>query len=73
MEYNIQDLSKEDFNRLGGVLLNVCRDYEPWADMMMLSGAGDPDVHNFPFDLDEIESIGIAVVDREDSNAGLLG
>ena len=66
MEFNIQDLSKEDLSRLKGVLFNVCRDSEPWADMMLLGGAGDLGDENFPLNLEEIESIDISVVGREE-------
>ena len=67
MEFNIQDLSKEDLTRLKGVLLGSCRDYEPWADMMVLGGAGDPGADGFPYDLDEIERIDITLEGREGS------
>jgi hypothetical protein len=69
MKLNLKDLSKEDLNRLKGVLLTVCRDYEPWADMMMLGGAGDPGADGFPLDPDEVESIEITLVRREESAA----
>ncbi|MGO8943500.1 MAG: hypothetical protein ACLQJ7_07480 [Syntrophobacteraceae bacterium] len=65
MEFNIQDLKKEDLNHLKRIMLTQCRDYEPWADMMMLGGAGDPGTDRFPLDLDEIESINITVGNEE--------
>jgi hypothetical protein len=69
MKFNLNDLSKEDLSRLKGVLLTVCRDYEPWADMMMLGGAGDPGADGFPLDPDEVESIEITLVRRQESGA----
>ena len=73
MEFNVQDLSKEDLGKLKGVLLNVCRDYEPWADMMNLGGAGDAGADGFPFNIDEIERIDITVEGREGPQASLSG
>ena len=64
MEFNIKDLSEEDLNRLKWKMLTACRDYEPWADLMMLSGAESPGAL-FPLDLEEIESINISFVGRE--------
>jgi hypothetical protein len=61
MEFNIQDLSKEDLDRLEGLLWTASQQYEPWADMMMLGGAGDPGVDSFPLDLDQIERIDVTV------------
>ena len=61
MEFNIQDLRKEDLDRLEGLLWTASQNYEPWADMMMLGGAGDPDVASFPLDLDQVERIDISV------------
>jgi len=65
MEFNLQNLSKEDLSNLKRRLLTVAQDYEPWADMMFLGGAGDPGVDRFPLDLDEIERIDISFVGRE--------
>ena len=70
MEFNIQDLSKEELSALKRKLLTVCRDYEPWADMMMLGGAGDPGVDHFPLDLEEIESIDITSVRSQEPITG---
>jgi hypothetical protein len=61
MEFNIQDLSKEDLDRLERLMWMASQNYEPWADMMMLGGAGDPGVASFPLDLDQIERIDITV------------
>ena len=66
MEFNIKDLSPEDLNRLKRKMLTVCRDYEPWADAMLLGGAGDLGVGDFPLNLEEIESINISMVGREE-------
>ncbi len=54
MEFNIEDLSKLDVR-----VSTVCRDYEPWADMMYWSGGGDHGVYDFPLDLDQVERIDI--------------
>ena len=59
MEFNIQDLSKEDLDRLERLMWMASQSYEPWADMMMLGGAGDPGVDSFPLDLDQVERIEI--------------
>lgn len=67
MGLNIQDLNKETLKDAKRVLLTICSDYEPWADFMMLGGAGDPGVDHFPLDLfsGEIESIDITMAGRE--------
>ena len=70
MEFNIRDLSKEKLSDLKRKLLTVCGEYEPWADMMLLSGAGDPGVDHFPLDLEEIESIDITMVGSQDPITG---
>jgi len=61
MKINVKDLNPQDLNRLKERLLGACRDYEPWADMMMLGGAGDFGAYDFPLDLDQIETISIDV------------
>lgn len=61
MEFNIKDLSKEDLDRLEWLMWAASQNYEPWADMMMLGGAGDPGVDSFPLDLDQVERIDITV------------
>lgn len=61
MELNIRDLSKEDLDRMEELLWTASQQYEPWADMMMLGGAGDPGVTSFPLDLDQVERIDITV------------
>jgi hypothetical protein len=55
----IKDLSPEALNNLRERLLSVARDYEPWADMMLLGGAGDNGPYDFPFALDQVERIDI--------------
>jgi hypothetical protein len=64
---DIKDLSKEDLIKIKGTMLGICRDYEPWADMMMLGGAGDGGVDHFPLDLfsEEIETITVTRQRRE--------
>jgi len=64
MEFNIENMSKEDLSRLKGYLLTACRDYEPWADMMYWSGGGDHGVYDFPLDPDQIERIDITRIER---------
>jgi hypothetical protein len=64
MEFNIENMSKEDMDRLKGFLLKACRDYEPWADMMYWSGGGDHGVYDFPLDPNQIERIDITRVER---------
>lgn len=67
LELKWKDLSDEDRDRLKRIMLTKCRDYEPWADMMMLGGAGDGGVDHFPLDLfsEEIETITITRQGRE--------
>ncbi|MDY0038685.1 MAG: hypothetical protein RBS57_00120 [Desulforhabdus sp.] len=61
MEFTLESLAenvgKEGLKRLETVLWALHDSYEPWADMMMLGGAGDGGVDHFPLNLDEIESI----------------
>ncbi len=64
MEFNIKDLNEEQLERVKRALLLVCQDYEPWADMMNLGGAGDPGSENFPFNIDDLETITIDVKKR---------
>jgi hypothetical protein len=64
MEFNIENMSKEDLSRLKGLLLTACRDYEPWADMMYWSGGGDHGVYDFPLNPDQIERIDITRMER---------
>jgi hypothetical protein len=59
------ELKMEDLAKLKGRLLTVCREYEPWADMMYWSGGGDHGVHDFPLDINQIERIDITVAARE--------
>jgi hypothetical protein len=65
MEINFQDLSAEALDHLKERLLTIARDYEPWADGIHLSGAGDPGGGQFPFGLDEVERIDISMVGEE--------
>jgi len=65
MEFDTRDLSKEDSDRLEELLWTASQQYEPWADMMMLGGAGDPGVTSFPLDLDQVERIDITVGGEE--------
>jgi hypothetical protein len=53
------DIRIEDLSKLGLRVSTVCRDYEPWADMMYWSGGGDHGVYDFPLDLDQVERIDI--------------
>lgn len=62
MELNIEDLDK-----VKGVLLTSCRDFEPWADLMYWAGSGDAGPYDFPFDLDAVERIDISFVSPEGS------
>ena len=59
MEFNIEDLSK-----LNVRVSTVCRDYEPWADMMYWSGGGDHGAYDFPLDPNQIERIDITRIER---------
>lgn len=59
MELNFHDMSDKRVNEIKRAMLTVCQDYEPWADMMHLSGAGDLGVYDFPLNLEEIERIDI--------------
>ena len=61
MGIELKYLSEEALNHLRERLLTVARDYEPWADMMMLGGAGDLGPYDFPFDLDQVERIDITM------------
>ena len=54
MEINIEDLSKLQVR-----VSTICRDYEPWADIMYWSGGGDHGVDHLPLDLDQVERIEI--------------
>jgi hypothetical protein len=51
------EMSSECKDRLVDRLLTVCRDYEPWADMMYWSGGGDHGVYDFPLDFNQVEKI----------------
>lgn len=65
MEFNLQNLSQEDLDKLELIMLRMCQNREPWADMMMLGGAGDGGYDHFPLDLEHIESIDITVSGSE--------
>lgn len=65
MEFNLENLSQEDLDKLELMMLRMCHNREPWADMMMLGGASDGGYDDFPLDLEQIESIDISVLDRE--------
>ncbi|MEW6666608.1 MAG: hypothetical protein AB1512_15485 [Thermodesulfobacteriota bacterium] len=59
---SIRDLKKEDLDRVEEVLFNASWNFEPWADMMFLGGAGgNPGTDSFPLDLDQVERIDITV------------
>ncbi len=66
MERTIKDLSKEELDKLEWIMLHACANSDPWADMMFLGGAGDEDATAFPLNLDEVESIDISFVKREE-------
>lgn len=59
---SIEDLSKEELDKLEWIMFHACPSNDPWADMMYLGGAGDPGIDKFPLDLDDIETIDISVV-----------
>ena len=67
LELKWNSLSEEDRDRLKRVMFTKCGDYEPWADLMMLGGAGDGGVDHFPLDLfsEEIETITITRQGKE--------
>ncbi|MGC9194252.1 MAG: hypothetical protein ACP5IL_02220 [Syntrophobacteraceae bacterium] len=67
MLIDLQNISKEDMDILRRKLLMVAQTYEPWADWMYLSGAGDQASDHFPLDLfsEEIESITITGIPHE--------
>jgi hypothetical protein len=73
MKTSIRDLSKDELDKLEWVMFPACQSFEPWADMMNLSGAGDPGIENFPLDLDDIESIDISLVSREEAPGPVAG
>jgi hypothetical protein len=64
MDMNLKDLSPGALDHLRERLLAVARGYEPWADMMMLGGAGDNAPYDFPLALDSVERIDITMEER---------
>ena len=62
----LKDLTKEQLDQLERVMFHSCPNNDLWADMMYLGGAGDEGSYDFPFDLDQIESIDISMVGAEE-------
>jgi hypothetical protein len=71
MDYNFDELkehSEQDVTNLDGQGINLmCKNYEPWADMMLLGGAGDPGSEGFPFNIEEIESVQVSISSGQES------
>jgi len=72
MDFSLENLSQEDLDKLELIMLRMCQNREPWADMMMLGGAGDGGYDHFPLDLEHIESIEITVAEREGFSATVV-